>query len=336
MDTYNKMRADYLTALMTEMPNLSPDELSKFGHILDRVAHTYQISCKELAISTHVEKIPTLVKTYIAVKRTEGLSINSLKNYARVLAQFFQTIQKRPEDVTAIDIRMYLYEYSAQRRISDRTLDKYRSFICWFFGWAYNEEYIPKNPAKSIKAIKHEVKERQSLSQLDLEYLRKACKTERELAVLEVMYSTGCRVSELIQLKKDDIDWKADTVHLFGKGRKHRTSFLNAKALVALRAYLEKRDDDSPYLFVSERAPHHAVRKEAVEAMFRKLTQASGISKPVSPHVIRHTTATQAVNAGMPIEDVSKLLGHSSINTTMIYAKPQLSKVQAGHVRYVV
>lgn len=336
MDTYNKMRADYLTMLMTEMPCLTPEELNKLGDVLDRCTHAYQISAKEVALSTSVETIPQLVKTYIAVKRTEGLSINSLQNYARVLVHFFQTIMKRPEDVTAADIRMYLYEYSVHRKISDRTLDKYRSFLCWFFAWAYNEEYISKNPAKSIKAIKHEIKERQSLSQLELEYLRKACKTQRDLAVLEVMYSTGCRVSELIQIKKDDVDWKNDTVHLFGKGKKHRTSFLNAKALVALQAYLESRSDDSPYLFVSERAPHHALRKEAIEMMFRKLSKVSGITKPVSPHVIRHTTATQAVNAGMPIEDVSKLLGHASINTTMIYAKPQFARVQAGHLRCVV
>lgn len=111
MDTYNKMRADYLMALMTEIPDLSPDELSNFGHILDRIAHTYQISCKELAISTHVKTIPTLVKTYIAVKRTEGLSINSLQNYARMLVYFFQTIMKCLEDMATVDISMYLYEF---------------------------------------------------------------------------------------------------------------------------------------------------------------------------------------------------------------------------------
>ena len=336
MEAYNKFRDEYLTMLMAEMPDATPEQMSLLGKILDRVTSSYTISTKELALSTHVEPIPMLVKTYIAVKKTEGLSNLSLQNYARVLVHFFRAVQKRPEDVTTTDIRMYLYEYSAQRKISDNTLDKYRAFICWFFGWAHAEEYIAKNPARSIKAIKYEQKERQSLTQLELEYLRMACKTERERAVLEFMYSTGCRVSELINVTKGDVDWSNNSVHLFGKGRKHRTSFLNAKALVALKAYLGKRSDNDPHLFVSQRAPHGPVHKEAIELMFRKLSERSGLSKTITPHILRHTMATQAVNSGMPIEDVSKLLGHSSVNTTMIYAKSTRDKVKAEHIRCVV
>lgn len=336
MNAYSKMRDAYLTVLTAKFPHYSANDLSELCGALDLVSQSFEVKTKELALSTYVEPVPTLLKTYIAVKKTEGLSDLSLQNYARVLIHFFRTVAKAPEDVTPMDIRMYLYEYSVQRKISSNTLDKYRSFICWFFGWAHSEEYITKNPARTIKAIKTEHKERQALSQLELEYLRIACKTARDKAVLEFLYSTGCRVSELINVKLDDIDWNNNTVHLFGKGKRHRISYLNAKALVAIKAYLESRKDEDPHLFVSLRAPYHPIRKEAVEQLFRKLSKDSGLPKVVTPHIIRHTTATQAVNSGMPIEDVSKLLGHSSINTTMIYAKPAINKIHAEHVRCVI
>lgn len=336
MEAYSKLRDDFLTAMMEEIPSATSDDMAMYVRILDRVARSYTIATKEMALSTHVEPIPILLKTYIAVKKTEGLSDASLQNYARVLVHFFQTVRKSPEDVTAIDIRMYLYDYSVSRKVSDNTLDKYRSYICWFFGWAHSEEYIPKNPARTIKAIKYEHKERQALTQMELEHLRMACKTVRDKAILEFFYSTGCRVSELIGVTKHDIDWNRNTVHLLGKGRKHRTSYLNAKALVALKTYLNSRNDDDPHLFVSTRAPHHPIRKEAIENLFRKLSRNCGLGKTITPHVMRHTTATQAVNAGMPIEDVSKLLGHASVATTMIYAKTAAEKVQAGHTRCVV
>lgn len=208
--------------------------------------------------------------------------------------------------------------------------------ICWFFGWAHKEEYITHNPATSIKPIKHEVKERQVLTQLELEYLRKAYKTARQKAILEFLYSTGCRVSELTLVKKSDIDWKENTVHLFGKGQKHRTSFINAKAEVAIKDYLASRFDESEYLFVSERMPIHPLQKSSIEKIIRELAAASDVTKHVTPHILRHTCATQALESGMPVEDVSKLLGHSQINTTMIYAKASLDKVQNEHRRCVV
>lgn len=336
MNAYDKMRADYLTLLSMEFPDFSSDILARMCGVLDQSVRGYDISKKEVALSTYVDPIPYVLKIYIATKKTEGLSDMSLQNYARILSHFFQTVQKKPEEVTTHDIRSYLYEYSVRRNISDRTLDKYRATICWFFGWACEEEYIPRNPAKSIKAIKFEQKERQALSQMELEYLRMACKNLRDKAILEFLYSTGCRVSEVINVKVNDVDWNNNTVHLFGKGKKHRTSYLNAKAIVALRAYLESRKDKDPHLFVSIRAPHHAIHKEAVEALFRKLSADSKIGKIVTPHVMRHTTATQAVNSGMPIEDISKFLGHVSINTTMLYAKPATNKIHAEHTRCII
>lgn len=176
------------------------------------------------------------------------------------------------------------------------------------------------------------------MSQIELEYLRAACTTPKERAIIEIMYSTGCRVSELAILQKHDINWNKKEVHLFGKGHKHRTSFLNAKAEVALRAYLDSRADNGELLFVSDRCPHAPIHKAGIEKMVRNISTraSSSIGVHVTPHVLRHTTATTAIENGMPLEDISKLLGHANVNTTLIYAKTTAEHVKAEHKRCVV
>lgn len=321
MNTYEQFKNRFLVELENSIPNLARVHLYSIGQVLDRAAYPYDISVKETSLVPSHDLIPSLVKTYIVVKKTEGLSDGTLSNYARILKAFFLWVRKPPEEVTANDIRMFLYDYGQHRKISGRTLDKYREFVCWFFHWAHVEEYIPKDPGRAVKEIKHEVKPRQALSQIELEYLRLACKTVREKSILEFLYSTGCRVSELTIVKKSDVNFGDGTVHLFGKGRKHRTSFINAKCEVTLKEYLKTREDNNEYLFVSMRKPHNQLTKGAIEKIIKELANSSAVTKHVTPHILRHTTATQAVNNGMAIEDVSKLLGHANVATTMIYAK---------------
>lgn len=335
-NAFEQMKNSFLLELERCMPGLTGSEAACIAGALERAAFQYEVKPKEVALTVYVDPVPQLVKLYLAVKKTEGLSNGTLENYRRILTRFFVWVRKPPAEVTSNDIRMFIYEYQLQRAISDRTLDKYREIICWFFTWAHMEEYLQHNPGRAIKPIKHEVKERQALSQVELEYLRMACETKREKAMLEFMYSTGCRVTELTIVKQSDVDWKNGTVHLFGKGRKHRTSFINAKCEVALKEYLATRDDDCEYLFATQRKPYMKMTKCAVEKVVRLMAERSQLNRHISPHVIRHTTATTAVNAGMPIEDVSKLLGHSSVNTTMIYAKVATNRVQAEHLRCVV
>lgn len=209
--------------------------------------------------------------------------------------------------------------------------------ISGFFQWAQDEEYIQKNPAKSINQIKYESKPRQALSQIELEYIRRSCKTLRESAMIEVLYSTGCRVSELSGLKISDVDFTEKKVHLFGKGKKHRFSYLNAKAEVALKEYLESRKDSCEYLFVTERKPIKNLNKEAIEKIVRNISKRTfGEEKKVTPHIFRHTTATTAMKNGMPIQSIQLMLGHSKIDTTMIYAHTDESMVKYEHEKSVI
>ena len=182
-------------------------------------------------------------------------------------------VRKQPQFITANEIRKFLYEYQEQKGVSYRTIDKYREYITRFFTWAHDEGYIPNNPARNIAAIKYEEKPREALTQVELEYLRMACETLRERAIIEFLYSTGARVSELAVIKKNDINWYEKSVHLFGKGRKHRISFLNAKAEVALIKYLESRNDECEYLFVTMKRPYRNLSKDGIEKIVRNIAR---------------------------------------------------------------
>lgn len=335
MNYYEQMKAELMTALSE---SFECQQLNSIAHVLDFVIARYDVQLKETGMTVYLNELPKAAKIYLVCKKMAGCSEGTLENYQIMLTSFFKTIGKQPEEVTANDIRMWLYWYQEERKISLRTLDKYREYISRFFGWAHGEGYIQANPAKNVESIRYEEKPREALTQVELEYLRLACKTKRERAIVEVLYSTGCRVSELANLKITDIDWREKTVRLFGKGKKHRVSFLNAKAEVALLAYLDTRTDQNNSLFVSVRKPYGSLSKDAIEKVMRTLAQriSDKTQKKITPHVLRHTTATNALSSGMPIESISLLLGHENIETTMIYAHTSLDSVREGHRKYVI
>lgn len=332
---YDHFRNEVLLSLAD---NFNIKELKLISKKLDEVAYNYDITQKETSMIVYNSDYPKLVKTYLVCKKIEGLSNTTLDNYGRCLKNFFFWLQKSPENVITNDIRIYLYSYQNERKISNRTLEQYRQYISHFFTWAFDEEYITKNPSKSIKAIKFESKPRQALTQIELEYIRKGCSTVKDRAIVEMLYSTGCRVSELANLKKSDIDWDKKSIHLLGKGNKHRTSFINAKAEIAIKDYLSTRQDNNDSLFVSDRKPYKPMKKDGIEKIVRKISKRSegNINKKVTPHILRHTTATIAIQNGMPVEDIKELLGHTKVDTTMIYAKTSLLNVQAEHKKYIV
>ncbi len=304
---------------------------------IEIVLSNYEIEQRKTEIIVYGSDLPETVQNYIVAKKIAGLSDKSLQLYLMVITDFFRTVRKKPEKITTADIRVYLYQYQKEHGITNRTLDSKRTIICSYFNWMAAEEYICKNPAITIEPIKYEKKHRKSMTQMDLEKIRLSCETKREKAIVEMLFSTGCRVTELERLNISDVNFETKEVYLFGKGDKHRVSYLNAKAEVSLKDYLKTRTDNNPALFVYEKKPYSRLKKSGIESVVRKMMErVQGVSTHVTPHIFRHTTATTALDRGMSIVDVSRLLGHSRLDTTMGYITANLSSVKNNHKNYVV
>lgn len=304
---------------------------------IDMILSNYEIEESHTQLVPYEYKVPETIQIYIVTKKISGLSDKSLYLYNIVLNDFFQAIQKSNDKVVANDIRIYLYKYQKDHNISNRTLDCRRTIICSYFGWLASEEYIFKNPAINITPIKYERKHKKPMSQLDLEKVRLACKTNREKAIVEMLYSTGCRVSELEHLNISDVNFETKEVMLFGKGNKHRVSYLNAKAEVTLKNYLKERTDNNDALFVYEKKPYSRLKKSGIELIIKNIAnRTNGVDVHVTPHVFRHSTATHSLNHGMNVVEVSKLLGHESIETTMQYISTSSDSIKNNYQKYVI
>ena len=328
-----KLRNDLLV-LMDDY--LEPDKLREVVPMLESILSNYEIKKRETEIIVYGSDIPETVKTDIVAKKISGLSANSLYLYLMVLTDFFRTVCKKPEKVSANDIRVYLYQYQKEHNISNRTLDSKRTIICGYFNWMVLEEYITKNPAVNIQPIKYERIHKKAMTQLDLEKVRLACKTKRDKAIVEMLYSTGCRVTELERLNISDINFDTKEVILFGKGDKHRISYINAKAEVALKDYLSTRTDNNPALIVYDREPYNRLKKSGIENAVKKIMESvTDVTTHVTPHIFRHTTATTALDRGMDVVAVSRLLGHERVETTMEYITTDSSSMKDKHTNYI-
>lgn len=331
------MRERFVKTFMTKLiGEISDDALKIVYQKLMVFVSDYEIAPRNTEIVPYEGYLPECYEIFFATRKIEGLSIRTLELYNMVLHNFFFQVNKNLREITTNDIRIYLYKTQETRKISNATLDNRRVIIQTFFEWAANEGYIGSNPCRNIKAIKHERAQRKPLSGMELERVRNACETLRDKAMIEMLYSTGCRVTELERLNITDVDFEQKDVHLFGKGDKHRTSCLNVRAELALKNYLATRNDDNPALFVSERAPHGRLKKPAIEKRVRQLGEMSKIGRRVYPHLIRHTTATDGLDRGMPIEEVQQFLGHVNINTTMVYAQVSRTNLKRDHRRCIV
>lgn len=315
---------------------VSEDEMQLILQELQMFSNDYDIQKKETSVVPYEEQLPDCYRVYMVAKKIEGLSKGTLQTYKLYLEHFLLNVCKPIEEITANDIRVYLYSYQQTRKVSNRTMDGRRLVLNTFFDWCFQEGYISQNPCRQIHPIKYEAKLVEPLTGVELELVRDACRTQREKALIEMFYSTGCRVSEMARLQKADVDFRKGEVHLFGKGSKHRISYINAKAEVALKKYLLQRIDDNPSLFVSERKPYKPLAKEGIEAIIKKIGERSGIGRRVYPHLIRHTTATDALERGMNVAEVQKILGHEKLDTTMIYAKVCQENVKFDHKRFIV
>ena len=301
---------------------------------LDKVAANYTVTERETSLAVIDDETPKLVRIYLSSKKLEGLSDKTIEFYANRLRIFFDEVRHVPAEVTTNEIRMFLVQYQMQAGISDRTLDKFRQILNGFFEWCVNEEYIPKNPCKNIKEIKYEVEPRHALTRFQLEQVRRTCETKRDLAIVDVLYSTGCRVSELVNMKFSDVNVADGSVKIIGKGKKHNTVYLNDAAKISLDDYLLIRKGNSEYLFVSDRKPYDQLTTRSVERLIGGIAKKLDIK--LTPHILRHTSATLALQSGMPITQVQKMLGHSSVNTTQIYAETSQEEVATSHKKYVI
>lgn len=333
------------------MENFANEFVSKLdGKISDEALRTvlqelqvftsnYDISQRETHVIPYQSNIPDCYRVYMVAKKIEGMSPESMKTYNFYLTDFFEHINRPFEQVTTNDIRIYLYETQKRTGISNRTLDGKRLVINTFMDWCWKEGYIPNNPCASIKPIKFEEKPREPLSNMELEIVRDACENYRDKAMIELFYSTGCRLSEMVNLKISDIDFASKEVHLFGKGSKHRTSYLNAKAEYMLKKYFElerPKESISDSVFVIFRKPYNGMHKGSIYARVKAIQKRSGIERSLFPHLLRHTMATHALNRGMNVAEVKEILGHEKLDTTMIYAKISHDSVKFNHKRYIV
>lgn len=331
------MREKFVNGFMTKLYGEIPEEyLETIRNKLALYVNDFDISQRETAVVKYTGYLPDFYKTYIVSRKIEGLSKKTLELYNLYLDDFFFTVNKNAEDITANDIRVYLYNAQESRGLSNRTLDSRRTAIHAFFEWAANEGYIGKNPCRAIKNIKYERVEKKPLTDMELERIRQVCETVREKAMIEFLYSTGARVTEACAVKKQDVDFQNGEVIVLGKGNKHRKVYLNARSKLLLGQYLASRNDDSEYLFVSERKPHNVLKKEAIERIIRLIGERAELDRPLTPHLFRHTLATHLLQRGTPITEVQKILGHVNINTTTIYAKVADEDVKASHMKYAI
>lgn len=331
------MREQFVTTFMTTLSDkIDDDSLKIVFKQLTIFVNNYDIKQRETSLVPYEGYLPSFYKVYFVTRKIEGLSMKTLNLYDMYLKDFFLAMNKDIKEITTNDIRVYLYKVQQERKLSNRTLDSRRSALHAFFEWATNEEYLDRNPCRNVNRIKYERKKKKPLSAIEFEMLRNACETPRDKALVEFFYSTGCRVTEAERMNITDVDFQRKEVHLFGKGDKHRISFLNAKAEVALTNYLKTRTDGKEALFVGERSPHDRLKKAAIEKRFRELGEKSGIERRIHPHLIRHTTATDARSHGMPIEEIKELLGHVNIATTLEYADVTEAATKSSHKRCII
>lgn len=288
----------------------------------------------------NVDKVSTALVTtdiqeklhlFLAVKKLEGLAIGSLENYKNVIIDFSRYIFKPVNQIDTMDIRKYLATKHGLVKAS--TLNSKLSKLRGFFDWLYNEGYIENNPAKNVAPIKTEKRERKGLTLEQMELLRASCETKREKAIVEFLYTTGCRVSEVTEVDISDLDFNEMSLYVIGKGNKERKVYFNERAKVILKDYLASRSDDSPALFSTYRSPSRLGRN----SILREISKVGKRMSPplrTYPHLLRHTFATHAINAGIPIEVVQQLLGHESPATTAIYAKVSNVKIKQEYRKF--
>ena len=271
---------------------------------------------------------------FLNAKKIEGCSERTLAYYKTTVEKLLDGVDDPIRKVTTDDIRDYLANYQGLNDCSKTTIDNIRRNISSFFTWLEEEDYIIKSPMRRIHKIKTTKTVKEVISDEEIEKMRDKCKNLRDLAIIDLLYSTGIRIGELVRLNIDDIDFEERECIVFGKGDKERRVYFDAKTKIHLMGYINSRFDTNPALFVTLDAPYDRLQISGVEIRLRHLGRELGINK-VHPHKFRRTMATRAIDKGMPIEQVQKLLGHSQIDTTMHYAIVNQTNVKVAHRKFI-
>ena len=317
-----------LVKILNEMAEyLSISQMKKLQEVLLKNMKEQEDSISEATNYDYLEM-------FIAAKKIEGCSDRTVAYYKATVEHLLKCIDTPIRKITTDEIRSYLAKYQEKSGCSKTTVDNIRRNISSFFSWLEEEDYILKSPMKRIHKIKTVQPVKETISDELIERLRDACLCKRDLAMVDLLYSTGIRVGELVRLNVDDISFEERECVVFGKGDKERKVYFDAKAKLHLQDYLKERNDDNPALFVTLDAPHQRLKISGVEIRIRRLGRSVNAEK-IHPHKFRRTMATRAIDKGMPIEQVQKILGHSQIDTTMQYAMVNQSNVKNAHRKYI-
>ena len=274
------------------------------------------------------------LKMFLDAKRIEGCSDRTIKYYRVTIEHLLKNVVSPIRKITTEMMRAYLVDYQKINNCGKTTVDNIRRNISSFFSWLEEEDYILKSPMRRIHKIKTQKTVKNIISDEEIEKLRDNCKNIRDTAMIDLLYSTGIRVGELVKLNIEDIDFSERECVVFGKGDKERRVYFDAKSKIHLKKYIESRKDNNPALFVTLNAPYDRLKISGVEIRIRELGRMLNLEK-VHPHKFRRTMATRAIDKGMPIEQVQKILGHSQIDTTMQYAIVNQNNVKASHRKYI-
>lgn len=308
------------------MPHLSNDQVALLRNVLERLI---------LKTSADTEKDDeALMESFLSAKRLEGCSDRTLNFYKNTIDKMYASVGKSIKAITTEDLRSYLSEYQSNNEVSKVTIDNIRRNLSSFFAWLEDENYILKSPVRRIHRVKATTSIKETYTDEDLEKLRDSCDELRDLALIDILASTGMRVGELVRLNRSDINFTERECVVFGKGDKERIVYFDARTKIHLQNYLNSRTDENQALFVSLKAPYIRLEIGGVESRLKKLGDALKIDK-VHPHKFRRTMATTAIDKGMPIEQVQKLLGHEKIDTTLHYAMVKQSNVKNAHRKYI-
>ena len=327
------MKLQLLTEVMQEMlPYLDNAQMKQLREAMGQILFHYEIT--ESKGSLKEDNSNELIGMFITAKRNEGCSEKTLKYYQTTIEAMVSSIGKNVRHISTEDLRMYLTEYQSRNGSGRVTIDNIRRILSSFFSWLEDEDYIIKSPVRHIHKVKTASSIKETYSDEDLEKMRDNCEELRDLAMIDMLASTGMRVGEMVLLNRDDVDFAERECVVFGKGDKERVVYFDARAKLHLQEYLDSRADDNPALFVTLRSPHKRIQIGGIEHRLREMGKRLNIPK-VHPHKFRRTLATMAIDKGMPIEQLQRLLGHQRIDTTLQYAMVKQSNVKAAHKKYI-